>query len=224
MPVGMQFLRQSPVGQLHVLCRSVCGSNGSVMRLKAVSPIWTTRRSRTASPAVNRSAIRRRPKPSGRQPQSKASGSRPSHRPWSGSSLQSPVSGFRSTAAATAGTIFERSPSASRSRTARSVSSDRRAIYLHALAAASGTRPAAITVRSSVPKWRPVRDSNPCYQRERLPMSLSGLPRTIGKPYEIPAIVPSLSPCFPHRVCRMVPYEARLPRWDVCHGRHGTNG
>ena len=39
---------------------------------------------------------------------------------------------------------------------------------LHALAAASGARPAAtFTVRSSVPKWRPQGDSNPCYRRER---------------------------------------------------------
>lgn len=39
---------------------------------------------------------------------------------------------------------------------------------LRTLAAASGARPATFAVRSSVPKWRPVRDSNPCYQRERL--------------------------------------------------------
>ena len=46
-----------------------------------------------------------------------------------GSSPRPPVSGFGSPAAATAGTIFRRSPSASRSQTARSESSDRRAIY-----------------------------------------------------------------------------------------------
>ena len=38
---------------------------------------------------------------------------------------------------------------------------------LHTLAAASGVRAAPFGVRSSVPKWRPVGDSNPCYRRER---------------------------------------------------------
>ena len=38
---------------------------------------------------------------------------------------------------------------------------------LQTLAAASGTRPAGFAVRSSVPKWRPQRDSNPRYRRER---------------------------------------------------------
>jgi len=38
---------------------------------------------------------------------------------------------------------------------------------LRTLAAASSVKSAAFGVRSSVPKWRPVRDSNPCYQRER---------------------------------------------------------
>ena len=39
---------------------------------------------------------------------------------------------------------------------------------LRTLAAASSARPATSAVRSSVPKWRPLGDSNPCYQRERL--------------------------------------------------------
>jgi hypothetical protein len=39
---------------------------------------------------------------------------------------------------------------------------------LRTLVAASSTKTADFGVRSSVPKWRPVRDSNPCYQRERL--------------------------------------------------------
>ena len=38
---------------------------------------------------------------------------------------------------------------------------------LHTLAAASGARPATFAVRSSVPRWRPLGDSNPCYRRER---------------------------------------------------------
>ena len=38
---------------------------------------------------------------------------------------------------------------------------------LQTLAAASGARPAVLGVRSSVPKWRPQGDSNPCYRRER---------------------------------------------------------
>ena len=38
---------------------------------------------------------------------------------------------------------------------------------LRTLVAASSTKTAGFGVRSSVPKWRPVRDSNPCYQRER---------------------------------------------------------
>ena len=33
---------------------------------------------------------------------------------------------------------------------------------------AGGGKSAAFGVRSFIPKWRPVRDSNPCYQRERL--------------------------------------------------------
>ncbi len=39
---------------------------------------------------------------------------------------------------------------------------------LHMLTAVPSAQPAAFAVRSSVPKWRPQRDSNPCYQRERL--------------------------------------------------------
>ena len=38
---------------------------------------------------------------------------------------------------------------------------------LRTLAAASGVKSASLGVRSSVPKWRPVRDSNSCYRRER---------------------------------------------------------
>ena len=38
---------------------------------------------------------------------------------------------------------------------------------LHALAAASGARPATFAVSSSVPKWRPLPDSNRCCRRER---------------------------------------------------------
>ncbi len=43
-----------------------------------------------------------------------------------------------------------------------------RSDLLRTLAAASGVKSATSGVRSSVLKWRPVRDSNPCYQRERL--------------------------------------------------------
>ncbi len=38
---------------------------------------------------------------------------------------------------------------------------------LRTLTAASGTKTTTSGVRSSVPKWRPVGDSNPCYRRER---------------------------------------------------------
>ena len=38
---------------------------------------------------------------------------------------------------------------------------------LRTLAAASGVKSAALGVRSSVPRWRPQGDSNPCYRRER---------------------------------------------------------
>ncbi len=37
----------------------------------------------------------------------------------------------------------------------------------HTAAAALGARPPSSGVRSSVPKWRPVGDSNPCCRRER---------------------------------------------------------
>ena len=36
----------------------------------------------------------------------------------------------------------------------------------HALT--GGGKSAAFGVRSFIPNWRPVRDSNPCYQRERM--------------------------------------------------------
>ncbi len=39
---------------------------------------------------------------------------------------------------------------------------------LRTLTAAGGGKSAAFGVRSFIPRWRPVRDSNPCYQRERL--------------------------------------------------------
>ena len=38
---------------------------------------------------------------------------------------------------------------------------------LRTLAAAAGVKSPTVGVRSSVPKWRPVGDSNPCYRRER---------------------------------------------------------
>jgi site-specific DNA recombinase len=38
---------------------------------------------------------------------------------------------------------------------------------LRTLAAASGVKSPTLGVRSSVPKWRPQGDSNPCYRRER---------------------------------------------------------
>ena len=38
---------------------------------------------------------------------------------------------------------------------------------LTALAATSGVEKTAFGVRSFIPKWRPLRDSNPCYRRER---------------------------------------------------------
>ena len=39
---------------------------------------------------------------------------------------------------------------------------------LRTLTASAGGKSAAFGVRSFIPKWRPVRDSNPCYQRERM--------------------------------------------------------
>ena len=39
---------------------------------------------------------------------------------------------------------------------------------LRTLTAAGGGKSAAFGVRSFIPKWRPVRDSNPCCQRERM--------------------------------------------------------
>jgi site-specific DNA recombinase len=38
---------------------------------------------------------------------------------------------------------------------------------LQALTATAGAETAAIGVRSFIPEWRPLRDSNPCYRRER---------------------------------------------------------
>ena len=66
---------------------------------------------------------------------------------------------------------------------------------LRTLAAASGVRSAALGVRSSVRKWRPVRDSNPCYQRESFAVTFPAsicLSRTVptyplfAKPFPLP--------------------------------------
>jgi site-specific DNA recombinase len=67
----------------------------------------------------------------------------------------------------TGGGIFARSRNASRSPTARSEIMGSKSDLLKTLEAASGTQPATFGVRSSVPKWRPQGDSNPCYRRER---------------------------------------------------------
>ena len=42
-----------------------------------------------------------------------------------------------------------------------------RSNLLHTLVGTFSSRPAPMGVRSSVPKWRPVGDSNPCCRRER---------------------------------------------------------
>mgnify|MGYP005810073993 CR=1 FL=1 len=61
---------------------------------------------------------------------------------------------------------------------------------LHTLAAASGARPATFAIRSSVPNWRPVGDSNPCWCRER---ALSWASRRTG-PRPRPAFYGSTRP------------------------------
>ncbi len=97
--------------------------SGSTMR------IWSPR---SWSPASNRLANRRRPKPREPSRRSEATASRSSRRLWCGSSLPRLASGYELLAAAIAATTSGCSRSASRRRTARSASSDRRPI--------SGTR------------------------------------------------------------------------------------
>ncbi len=104
---------------------------------------------------------------------------KPSRRRWCGSSPRRRASGYGLPAAATAATTSAHSPSASRSRMARSASSDRRAICFRR---SPPPRASASHVRSSqfCSEWRPLPDSNRCCRRERADRSVRVA--NIGRP------------------------------------------